>query len=57
MNASISKILKCIKCNTHNEMNGAPDMIRTRDTLITNQVLYQLSYKGNEAPIAQTILK
>jgi hypothetical protein len=27
--------------------NGAPDMIRTRDPLITNQVLYQLSYKGS----------
>lgn len=26
--------------------NGAPDKIRTRDPLITNQVLYQLSYKG-----------
>ena len=26
---------------------GAPDMIRTRDPLITNQVLYQLSYKGS----------
>ena len=25
---------------------GAPDMIRTRDKLITNQLLYQLSYKG-----------
>lgn len=27
--------------------NGAPIRIRTRDPLITNQVLYQLSYKGN----------
>ena len=26
---------------------GAPDKVRTRDPLITNQVLYQLSYKGN----------
>ena len=26
--------------------NGAPAMIRTRDILITKQVLYQLSYKG-----------
>ena len=26
--------------------NGAPDKVRTRDPLITNQVLYQLSYKG-----------
>jgi len=25
---------------------GAPDKVRTRDPLITNQVLYQLSYKG-----------
>lgn len=29
--------------------NGAPDRIRTRDPLITNQVLYQLSYKGDRA--------
>jgi hypothetical protein len=27
-------------------MTGAPDKVRTRDPLITNQVLYQLSYKG-----------
>ena len=26
---------------------GAPGRIRTRDPLITNQVLYQLSYKGS----------
>lgn len=26
--------------------NGAPARVRTRDPLITNQVLYQLSYKG-----------
>ncbi len=25
---------------------GAPGRVRTRDPLITNQVLYQLSYKG-----------
>ena len=29
--------------------NGAPGRIRTRDPLITNQVLYQLSYKGIRA--------
>jgi hypothetical protein len=29
------------------EKNGAPGRIRTRDPLITNQVLYQLSYKGS----------
>jgi hypothetical protein len=27
--------------------SGAPGRIRTRDPLITNQVLYQLSYKGS----------
>ena len=31
--------------------NGAPGRIRTRDPLITNQVLYQLSYKGSGAVI------
>ena len=29
--------------------NGAPTRTRTRDPLITNQVLYQLSYKGSGA--------
>ena len=29
------------------ENTGAPGRVRTRDPLITNQVLYQLSYKGN----------
>lgn len=27
---------------------GAGDMNRTRDLLITNELLYQLSYTGNE---------
>ncbi len=39
------------------EENGAPDKVRTRDPLITNQVLYQLSYKGGAALISQTIKK
>lgn len=30
-------------------MSGAPARVRTRDPLITNQVLYQLSYKGTTA--------
>ncbi len=29
--------------------SGAPGRVRTRDPLITNQVLYQLSYKGTWA--------
>ena len=33
--------------------NGAPDKVRTRDPLITNQVLYQLSYKGSRGLITQ----
>ena len=28
------------------DWNGAPGRARTADPLITNQVLYQLSYKG-----------
>jgi hypothetical protein len=32
---------------------GAPDKVRTRDPLITNQVLYQLSYKGSGGLISQ----
>ncbi len=31
---------------------GAPIRIRTRDPLITNQVLYQLSYKGSSLQIS-----
>lgn len=30
---------------------GAPGRVRTRDPLITNQVLYQLSYKGNACQV------
>ena len=30
--------------------NGAPSPIRTNDLLITNQLLYQLSYRGIAAP-------
>jgi hypothetical protein len=29
--------------------NGAPTRTRTADLLITNQLLYQLSYRGNGA--------
>jgi hypothetical protein len=36
-----------------NRLNGAPDKVRTRDPLITNQVLYQLSYKGSGGLISQ----
>jgi hypothetical protein len=32
--------------SSERDMTGAPDKVRTRDPLITNQVLYQLSYKG-----------
>jgi hypothetical protein len=33
---------------------GAPGRIRTRDPLITNQVLYQLSYKGTSRRVTTT---
>ena len=36
--------------------NGAPGRVRTRDPLITNQVLYQLSYKGMAWQIADSVL-
>src|SRR5690606_9278360 len=32
--------------------NGAGNRIRTRDPLITNQVLYQLSYTGKRGPFS-----
>ena len=35
--------------------NGAPDKVRTRDPLITNQVLYQLSYKGSGCQVADFV--
>ena len=31
--------------------NGAPTRTRTADLLITNQLLYQLSYRGSDAVI------
>lgn len=33
----------------HGEENGAGERIRTPDQLITNQLLYQLSYAGSDA--------
>ena len=38
------------------ENNGAGDGTRTRDLLITNQLLYQLSYAGQaeETPVCET---
>ena len=35
------------RINTKQGGNGAGTKIRTRDLLITNQLLYQLSYAGN----------
>ena len=49
----MNAIPKCgTSCKKHNNYNGkivsgAPRETRTPDPLITNQVLYQLSYKGN----------
>ena len=34
------------KNNNLNDVNGAPTRTRTADLLITNQLLYQLSYRG-----------
>lgn len=34
-------------------IDGAGYRIRTRGPLITNQVLYQLSYKGNNCPTSR----
>ena len=34
------------------EIFGAGSRVRTRDPLITNQVLYQLSYTGSSADLA-----
>lgn len=36
------------------DFDGAPIRIRTADPLITNQMLYQLSYRGNTGQIADT---
>src|SRR5690606_8329077 len=35
-----------VACRCESAKCGAPGRTRTRDPLITNQVLYQLSYKG-----------
>ena len=37
-------------------MNGAGSRIRTDDLLITNQLLYQLSYAGEERVTSVTML-
>jgi hypothetical protein len=47
INEAVEKILR---------KNGAPGRIRTRDPLITNQVLYQLSYKGSGMRISYSPL-
>ena len=36
----------CLKSSTLDDFNGAPTRTRTADLLITNQLLYQLSYRG-----------
>lgn len=41
------RILIFQKMQRFQRISGAPGRIRTRDPLITNQVLYQLSYKGS----------
>ena len=38
---------KVLPLNESRKKLGAPTMIRTRHLLITNQLLYQMSYKGN----------
>ena len=43
------KVIKCLKSFQHNaniQTYGAPTRTRTADLLITNQLLYQLSYRG-----------
>ena len=35
------------------DINGAPTRTRTADLLITNQLLYQLSYRGTLADLGQ----
>ena len=53
-NASISstEARRCSKQSIPSKNCGAPGRVRTRDPLITNQVLYQLSYKGNARQLA-----
>ena len=36
------------------ELNGAPTRTRTADLLITNQLLYQLSYRGTEGSFRES---
>ena len=38
--------------NKIKEINGAPTRTRTADLLITNQLLYQLSYRGMAGRLA-----
>jgi hypothetical protein len=46
-NSATSAWYKCIySTDTSKENYGAPRRVRTADTLIFNQVLYQLSYRS-----------
>ena len=42
------KPLKALQDNDFIDLNGAPTRTRTADLLITNQLLYQLSYRGTQ---------
>ena len=42
----VAPVAQSIKINDFRGLSGAGNRIRTRDPLITNQVLYQLSYTG-----------
>ena len=41
--------------NKLSESSGAPTRTRTADLLITNQLLYQLSYRGTAGDLGQKI--
>jgi hypothetical protein len=45
-----SKVLQCFELDC-----GAPTRTRTADLLITNQLLYQLSYRGTAGDLGQKI--
>ena len=52
MGTSGKIVLKNLIYNAFSEYFGAADRTRTYDPIITNDVLYQLSYSGAEVGIA-----
>ena len=52
--ASLNYSLLILRYNTKYHTYGAVDWDRTSDLLVTNELLYQLSYNGNKGIISHS---